>query len=221
MKIDVFSKLKKDIFINNLCIIIGIFSVLCLFTADKLEHSVIKKQYYNVSKNNFVGPVIIDKKSAIYKIEAYYSGKNSSEYISVEVLDENQDTLYEFGKDLWEEEGYDADGHWSEGDRKMKAYITFSEKGKYYLLFNPDDNANAKISNNIQVTIYRLKASYIPHLEMGTILLILLLIFWLRKNRDWFKGEVWDKFFDWIDLEPKYLLWIIPLFIFCIWVEAL
>ena len=217
MKIDIYSTINKNIFTNNICIIVCIFCALCFLTADKLEHSIVKKQDYNISQNNMIGPVIVDSKSSIYKIEADFYGKNSSDYISVEVLDEDKDTLYEFGKDLWHEEGRDADGYWSEGDTKMKAHLSFSEKGKYYLLFNTEKNNISEIL----ITIYKLKASYIPHLKMGMIFLIILLIFWLPKNWNWFKEGVetfCDKHFD------ESSAWVIGVIIFALigfWLESL
>ena len=186
MKIDIYSTINKKIFINNICIIVCIFCILCFLTSVGLEHSDVKKQKYNISQNNLIGPVVIDKKSAIYKIQATFTGLNSSNYISVEVLDKNKDTLYEFGKDLWHEEGYDSEGHWSESERIMNAHITFSEKGTYYLQFNKEKTNQ----NDIFITIYRLKSSYIPHLKAGTLFLLILLIFWFYTNWNFVKPVI-------------------------------
>ena len=182
MKIDINQRLKNNIFYNNICLIVCLFCIICFFTSINLEHTVEKEKTYDLQENSMVGPIEITDKSAIYYIKAYFGGFNTSNYISGEVLNEEQDTLYEFGKDLWHEEGYDSEGHWSESDRVMSANLTFSEKGKYYLQFHTEENNMDKI----KITIKRMQASDIPHLEAGIIFFIIILILWLKVNWDWF-----------------------------------
>lgn len=186
MKINIQEGLKKLLFYNNICLIVCIFCAVCFFTSNFLIHSYQKQKVYEIQQNGLIGPIEVTNKSVIYKINVYFSGRLSSKYISGEVLDENEDTLYEFGKDLWHEEGYDSDGHWSESERRMKVYLTFSEKGKYYLKFYTD-----KMNmDNITITISRLVASYIPHLGIGMIFFIFLLIIWLKMNKEWIKPKI-------------------------------
>ena len=124
-------------------------------------------------------------KNQVFKITAYFNGDNSSTYISGEVLDKNEDTLYEFGKDLWHESGYDSEGSWSESDRKMVANITL-EKGTYFLKFHTEENS----MKNIVITVIQQKGSYIAHLQAGTSFMIFLLIVWLFINRKWVKEKL-------------------------------
>ena len=112
-------KLKDKLFYNNLTLIVVIFSIICFVTSMLLQSTF----YYNKTMNylnegQIVGPIKVKNKPVICKIMADFSGNNTSSYLSGEVLDENKDTLYEFGKDLWHESGYDSDGYWSESDRK-------------------------------------------------------------------------------------------------------
>ena len=112
---------KNNLFYNNICFIVCIFCILCFSTGLFLQNSTIKEKKYTSTKDYIVGPIKVPDKNQVFKITAFFNGSNSSTYITGEVLDENEDTLYEFGKDLWHEEGYDSEGHWSEADRKMTA----------------------------------------------------------------------------------------------------
>lgn len=175
-------KLRKNLFYNNICLIICVFCIACFATALFFQISSIKSaKYANLQENSTYGPIKITNTNVIYKITAYFSGMNTSTYISGEVLDENQDTLYEFGKDLWHEEGYDSEGHWSESSREMSANLTFSEKGTYYIRFLTEEGS----MNNISIKIELLKGSYIAHLQAGTLFFILMLIIFCTTNRVW------------------------------------
>ena len=176
---------KNILFYNNICFIVCIFCILCFLTGLFLQNSTIKEKKYASTKDYIVGPINVPDKNQVFKITAYFNGSNSSTYISGEVLDENEDTLYEFGKDLWHEEGYDSEGHWSESDRKMTANITF-EKGTYYLKFNTEEGT----MNNITITVTQQKGSYIAHLQAGTCFLLLLLIVWICLNKIWIKEKL-------------------------------
>ena len=171
-------KLKDNIFYNNICIIVCIFCIACFFTANYFQFSV-KKPYYfeNIENGTTIGPIKINKKSAVYKVTATFSGNNASTYLTGEVLDENKDTLYEFGKDLWHESGYDSEGRWSEADRKMVAYLTFSEKGTYYIQFF--DAYNVSIKLDLQ------NGSSVAHNRVGLLFLIIILIAGYSLNKKW------------------------------------
>ena len=177
---------KNNLFYNNICFIVCLFCILCFWTAMSLQGVSSNSKKYYLQENSIVGPIKVEDKSQIYKVKAHFSGKNSSSYISGEVLDEDKDTLYEFGKDLWHEEGYDSEGHWSESDRDMVANLTFSEKGTYYLKFNTEENS----MDNITITISVLKGSYIPHLQAGTSFILLLFFVWMFINRKWVREKL-------------------------------
>ena len=175
-------KLKDKLFYNNLTLIVVIFSIICFVTSMLLQST----YYYNKSVNylnegQIVGPIKVKNKPVICKIMADFSGNNTSSYLSGEVLDENKDTLYEFGKDLWHESGYDSDGYWSESDRKMTAYLTFKDKGTYYIQFNTDE----KNMYNISITMQLVRNSYVAHSKAGTLALMLAMIVFYLLNASW------------------------------------
>ena len=180
-------KLKDKLFYNNLTLIVVIFAIICLVTSMLLQSTF----YYNKTMNylnegQIVGPIKVKNKPVICKVMAHFSGENTSSYLSGEVLDENKDTLYEFGKDLWHESGYDSDGYWSESDRKMTAYLTFKDKGTYYIQFNTDENN----MYNISVTFQLVKNSYVAHSKAGTLALLLAMIVFYLLNASWINEKM-------------------------------
>lgn len=180
-------KLRDNLLYNNLCLIVCIFSILCFATAIFLHSGNVKtKTFTNLSEDAVFGPIKVDKKSQVYQITAHFMGDNSSSYISGEVLDEDQDTLYEFGKDLWHESGYDSEGYWSESDRKMVADLTFSEKGTYYIKFNTEENS----MKFLKITVQLKRGSYVAHLEAGTLFLLFVTLCWCAINKKWVKEKL-------------------------------
>ncbi len=183
MKINPTLKIENNLFYNTICLIMAIFCIACFWTSYQMENTVVNKKNYNyLQEGSIYGPIKVKKgQSKICTIKASFSGDNASTYLSGEVLDEDKDTLYEFGKDFWHESGYDSEGYWSESERKMKTDLTFSEEGTYYIQFNTEENSMYNISIKIEVK----KGTGIPHLMMGTIVLILLCIIFILNNRDW------------------------------------
>ncbi len=186
-------KLKNKLFYNNICLIITVFCIIFLITSIILQNSVkVSRNDSNISEGMTYGPIKITKDPKIYKINATFYGDNTNSYLSGEVLDEEKDTLYEFGKDLWHESGYDSEGYWSESETNMTAYLTFSEKGTYYIQFRTDENNMRNIG--IQLTL--VKGSYVAHLQFGVIMLLLVMaVFWLI-NRAWIiekSGQICEK----------------------------
>ena len=177
---------KNLLFYNNICFIVCIFCALCFLTALNLQNSKVEGKTFSLQENSVVGPIEVIDKSQIYKVKAHFSGNNTSSYISGEVLDEDENTLYEFGKDLWHEEGYDSEGYWSESDRGMSAHLTFSEKGTYYIKFNTEEGTG----DNITITVSKQKGSYIPHLQAGVSIMLLLILIWVVINRKWVKEKL-------------------------------
>ena len=180
-------KLRDRLLYNNICFIVCIFCIVCFVTALFYQHSFVKeKTFYDLRENAIFGPIKIDNKSQVYRVTAYFSGDNTSSYISGEVLDEDKDTIYEFGKDLWHESGYDSEGYWSESERRMSADLTFSEKGTYYIQFNTEENS----MKFIKITVQLKKGSYVAHLEVGSLALLLVLFVWIFINKKWVKEKL-------------------------------
>ena len=114
-------------------------------------------------------------------------------------MDENKDSIYEFGKDSWQESGYDSEGYWSESDAGMTSKLTFSEPGTYYIKLGTENN---KLSQ-FNITISRKKGSGIPHFMLGTYVLLLLAVTFVFLNINWVKEkmiELNDKLEDMSDV---------------------
>ncbi len=180
--------LKKEnlCFYNNLMLIVTVFCVIFFWSYFSAEYQVIAKKFYTLNEGSTYGPIVVKKgQTKICRIETDLHGNNLSLYFSGEVLDKDKETLYEFGKELWHEEGYDAEGYWSESERHMAANLTFSEPGTYYIRFHTDEN----LMHNIGMTIKVKKGSGIPYLMIGTYLFIIVLIFFILLNRAWLFEE--------------------------------
>ena len=175
-------KLRDKLFYNNLLLVVVIFSIICFITSLNLQASTsVGRTDYEIREGMTYGPIKIDKQPKIYKITADFRGNNTSTYLSGEVLDEDKDTLYEFGKDLWHESGYDSEGYWSESDDRMTAYLTFKEKGTYYIQFNTEE----KNMRNIDITIQLVKGSYVAHSQFGSLFLLIAMIIFFMLNKQW------------------------------------
>lgn len=191
MKIDPQRKLKNRIFYNNLCLLVSVFCIICFITSMFFQNSIKhQKTFYNVKENAIYGPIKISNTKSVYRIIATFTGMDSDTYISGEVLNEDKDTVYEFGKDLWHEQGYDSDGHWSESDRNMTTDLTFSEKGTYYIQFSSDDNAGRTIIPAINLTIETMNGSYVAHLQIGAIFLLIVICIFCFSNTEWVKEKL-------------------------------
>lgn len=189
MLVDPKQKLRNRYFYNNLLLILSVFALLCIFTSICLEeiNSPSVKRYSYLQEGQTFGPIVITKnKPVIYEIKSYFRGDNDSSYISGEVLDEEKDTLYEFGKDAWHESGYDSEGYWSESDNSMTAKLAFTEPGTYYIKLGTENN---KLSQ-FNIVLSRKTGSGIPHLMLGCYSLLLLCIAFVFLNIDWVKEKM-------------------------------
>ena len=181
MIIDPKKKIRDLYFYNNLLLIVIVFCIACFVTFFFLENDGQIQSYYGtLSLRQTFGPIKIEKnKPKIYIIKSHFSGSNSSTYIYGEVQDENKYTLYEFGKDLWHESGYD-DGYYSESDRNMQVKLTFSEPGIYYIQMG---EYGGIIGSSLQIISAR--SSGIPHLMVGAYFLIGAIFIFIFLNPQW------------------------------------
>ena len=191
MKIEKIDFYEKDLFINNICIIISIFCLLFFVTAFKANGAVeASKKYYDITEGAYYGPVIIKDKPKICTIHASsYCLNNSHFYLSGEVLDEEKETLFEFGKEFWHEDGYDSEGYYSEGDYNSDIDLTFDKPGKYYIQFHSDNVIKTdKMPYEVNVTIKLKKGSALPYLYFGLlgVIIAFLVFFSNASNREWY-----------------------------------
>ena len=182
MIIDPKKKIRDLYFYNNLLLMVIVFCIACFVTFFFLENDGQIQSYYGTLRpGQTFGPIKITKdKPKIYIIKSYFFGDNSSTYIYGEVQDENKDTLYEFGKDLWHESGYDSDGYWSESDRDMQVKLTFSEPGTYYIQMGEEGGISGS-----SLQIISARSSGIPHLMVGAYFLIGAIFIFIFLNPQW------------------------------------
>lgn len=187
MIINLNQKKENLVFYNTLLGIVLVFCVIFYWSYFNIESKTVASKSYTLEEGSTYGPIEVKEgQPKICTIRADMRGSNLSVYFNGEVLDDDEETLYEFGKELWHEDGYDSDGYWSESDRVMSANLTFSEPGTYFIKFNTEEN----LMNNISLTISVKKGSGIPYLMMGTWLLILSLMFFVILNKKWLAEKI-------------------------------
>ena len=196
MKINPKQKIKDIFFYNNLILIISIFCFACFITYFNIESQKLnEKTYSQIKENSIYGPIVVKRgHPKICEIKSSMHGNNRNVYFSGEVLDQDKETLYEFGKELWHEDGYDSEGYWSESDRNMSAKLSFTEPGTYYIQFNTE-NRRMKL---IQLQIIVKKGSGLPHLIVGFYSLIFAILCFVILNKKWVCEEL-EKLNDWLE----------------------
>ena len=172
---------------NNLTKIMGVliaFSMVCFLTSCFMNmnaDSVIKESI-SISGGE-IGPIEVNKNYSVYNVHVEkYLGNNSWSFIGGDVLDQDKNYLFGFGKELWKESGFDSDGPWTEQDSDLNIKITFNKAGIYYLRFNDDSNNTTTPStfnsqpnhlSDLRVTVSPKRGSSLIHFILGCISLII------------------------------------------------
>lgn len=130
------------------------------------------------------GPFTVSKKSTVYYISvACRLVANSWSYVEAELLDEDREYIFSFGRELWHEAGRDSDGAWEESARVLDLNLTNLEPDEYYILLKARQNpqTGGALPLWAYLSVKRQIGSPIPHALFGTMCLaasfILLLIF--------------------------------------------
>lgn len=137
-----------------------------------------------------VGPLVIEEPMSVVEVNV---NKPFSKYgvwsaISGDVFDENNQFLFSFQKELWQEEGTDSEGHWSETVSNINFKVTFREPGNYWVYLEQEGSPEAV--KDMTVTLMHKAGSALPHMILGCILLGILFVTWSITNTSWR---------DWID----------------------
>ena len=196
--------------------IIGIliaFSILCFITSCFMNmntDSVIEKSI-SVTGGE-IGPVEVSKDYSVYNVHVKkYIRNNSWSFVGGDVLDQDKNYLFGFGKELWRESGFDSDGPWTEQDTDLNIKITFNKAGIYFLRFNAEsegtrissfDSVSDSLSD-LQVTVSPKRGSSLIHFILGCIAFIigigLFLFYHLKTKENLYSsnGRGWrDDFYD-------------------------
>ena len=187
MRINPKQKKSNLLFFNNIALILISVSLIFLMSSCNYYMSPQKKVYNGTlsTDKEIKIPINIHRNTEIYLVKAEFFGKNANIDISGEVVNEDDDTLYEFDKELYHESGYDSDGYWSESSGDLVARLVFDKKGKYFIklsdasIYRNDKNQAAKI------TVSKINGSYIPHLVAGIWILLAGFILFYYKNAEY------------------------------------
>ena len=155
-------------------VLIG-FSILCFVTSWWFSFDQGKAIQFRTS---FMGspvghPFKVPEDNSVYLATISQSSANLADNsgwsdIEIEIMDQEEETLFSFGGDIWRASGYD-EGHWAENKNKFKMKFTIPLKGDYLIGVKAENNAgrahnfNAPISVNIQPKV----ASSLPLMITG------------------------------------------------------
>ena len=136
-----------------------------------------------------IGPVEIKKDNTVCTIKSYQDvALNQSSFLTGNVLDENKQYLFGFGKDLWNEEGNDDEGYWHETENNYETRVTFPIKGKYYFEFEAEPTDPNQISD-MYVEIAQKQASSLIFQWFAWLSLISAGILFVLANPQLFDGD--------------------------------
>jgi hypothetical protein len=159
--------------------IIGLITawVYSMETGEVLSRTFQPSQY---GKEVTYGPLRVEKRGAVYEVSIDAKMPvNSWSFVEGQVLDQNREYLFSFGKELWHERGRDSDGTWQEAEDEYSMEITFPEAGTYYLSFKTESNRQPY---DVKVTVAKQRGSSLPHLWFGIITLVIGIVLNEKRN---------------------------------------
>lgn len=188
MKIDPYEERANLIFCNNLCLMLLIFAIACFITSMYLMQSGSMLKTYKYANGMITDPIVVkDANLQVYRVKIINSSYNQNTYITGEVLNDKNESVYKFGKELWHESGSDMDGYWSESDREMQTELTFKEKGSYRIKFT---HTGSLSQPSISITIFNKVKSYVAFVQAGFAAFILAAIAFCILNIQWIHAAI-------------------------------
>jgi hypothetical protein len=175
---------------NILAGILFVFSIISFITMGQLDSNISPALKTSLPKTGgLIGPVEIKKDNTVCTIKSYQDvALNQSSFLTGNVLDENKQYLFGFGKDLWNEEGNDDEGYWHETENNYETRVTFPIKGKYYFEFETEATDPNQISD-MYVEIVQKQASSLIFQWFGWLSLIAAGILFVMANPQLFEGD--------------------------------
>ena len=168
---------------NDITKIIGIliaFSMFCFITSCFMNMNADSAIEKNIpTTGGEIGPIEVSKDYSVYNVHVEkYISNNSWSFVGGDVLDQDKNYLFGFGKELWKESGFDSDGSWTEQDTDLNIKITFNKAGIYFLRFNDESSNSTTLQqsnslSDIQVTVSPKRGSSLIHFILGCISLII------------------------------------------------
>ncbi|MDQ6976154.1 MAG: hypothetical protein Q9M22_06295 [Mariprofundaceae bacterium] len=158
--------------VATVCMIAGVLSLLTAWVYSfETEKTLDVRLVPNANlKAAISGPIHVVKYNESYTITVTASmAVKSWSFIEGQVLDQNKNYLFSFGKDLWDEQGRDSDGYWREINNSYAITVTFPTPGNYYIRLETEYNRAPK---NISIRVSKQLGSSIPHFWLGIFLLL-------------------------------------------------
>jgi hypothetical protein len=150
-------------------ILFGLLGLITAWFYSGESVKVIHNAYYPQKSEPYkeFGPIVVAEEDAVYRIKVRaYLAQQSWSFVEGEVLNEEREYLFSFGKELSHYSGSD----WSEVDNDYTIKITFPATGKYYLRFKAESSRTPK---SIAVEVHSQVGSGVPHFWFGIITLII------------------------------------------------
>lgn len=170
-----------------------VFAILCFITGFILSFNTGVKESATVSEDGaLIGPFTIEEDNTVLQMEVNRSIQGETwSFITLELLDEDQNYLMGFGDELYYETGYDSDGRWTASKQSYDQKFTIPEKGEFYLRAVTENGSQIPSEyGDIKVTIKEQIASSIPQVIAGIVGLLISIFFWYRAVKDQIEFEV-------------------------------
>lgn len=191
------------------------FALICFITALVMNSNSSKSLNKSIPvSGGEIGPFTVEKDKTVVELKARQPLEyGHSSYVSGDVLDQNKNHLFSFGKEFWAETGYDMDGHWSESDTSMKSKFTLQQAGTYYIRLTSEHSQQncsdidlacqdraKKVNANISVSVSQKRGSSLPHLIAGIFGLLIAVVLYFFENLSSLEtSSNWDKKPDILD----------------------
>lgn len=173
------------------------FSILCFFTSAYFSSEINQSHFETSNTGGTLSPLTITDDHTVCELTVsqqistpststskFGSNYENWSYISIDVLDENDHTLYNLGNDLWSASGVDQGYGWSESDLSFDTKITFEEKGTYYIDIKTE-SPHQELTNKVIIDMKYQNGSSLPHKVLGILSLLvsigMLLFVYIKK----------------------------------------
>lgn len=167
-----------------------LFAAVAIITSFFMAVSTGASEWKTVPKKDGIyGPIEIDEPGQVLLVEVRQPIKQDNvwSFVTGELLDAQQEYLFSFGEELWQEAGYDG-GHWRESKESFDTKLTIPEKGTYYLSFSTETgrtkarrrrgsrSSSSEIGAQLKVRVEKKAGSGVPLFAAGFLAIILGLV---------------------------------------------
>ena len=150
--------------------VVLLFGALCYLTSCTMDVGLggISIEEQLPPTGGTIGPIEVDGGGTVLEVDVGQlinrgSGRTFRRwsFITVELLDAQQNYLMGFGGEMWHEAGYD-DGYWREAKEEYSTKVTIPQSGTHYLRFNTESDVSTAELSRISVDIEEQLGSSLP-----------------------------------------------------------